>query len=404
MGIDKTEPMPKRREMVAHVAWVDNLRTFVIVLVVNMHACGTYSRIGGWYNISEGPEPSLPVKIAFAFWQAHLQSFFMGILFLIAGYFAHGSIQRRGPTGFIRERLVRLGLPTLFYMLALNPLIVFVINPNGNEQGPLAIAYWRYVVDGGFLGGSGPMWFTAALFLFSAAFTLWQVLRPRPEAVNSAKDGGAHGDGAPRRVPAAGLFWAWGLLLVAATFLVRTIQPIGTSILNMQLCFFPQYIIAFGAGIAAAEGDWLETLAQSTFARNAGWSGLVLGPVALASVLVGGGVLRGVDPAVFSGGWHWAALGYAGWEQLTGLAIGLGAMAFCAKKLNVMTPRLRWISDRSFGVYLFHPPILILFTLVLRYLVANSFFKVSLLTAAGLMGSYLVADLARRLPVLRKIV
>ena len=28
-------------------AWIDNLRTLVIVLVVNMHACVTYSHVGG---------------------------------------------------------------------------------------------------------------------------------------------------------------------------------------------------------------------------------------------------------------------------------------------------------------------------------------------------------------------
>jgi glucan biosynthesis protein C len=84
----------------------------MVVLVVNMHACVTYSHVGSWY-VNEAPDPPLPIKLAFLFWQGHLQSFFMAILFLVAGYFAHGSLERRGPAGFVRERLVRLGLPTL---------------------------------------------------------------------------------------------------------------------------------------------------------------------------------------------------------------------------------------------------------------------------------------------------
>src|SRR5258708_38511031 len=92
------------------VPWVDHLRTLVILLVVNMHACVTYSHVGSWYVLSE-QEPSLGAKIPFILWQGHLQSFFMGLLFFVAGYFAHSSLARRGPAAFVRERLFRLGLP-----------------------------------------------------------------------------------------------------------------------------------------------------------------------------------------------------------------------------------------------------------------------------------------------------
>ena len=152
-----------------------------------MHACVTYSHVGSWYTM-EGENPPLASKVPFVFWQGHLQSFFMGILFLLAGYFAHGSLERRGPAGFLRERLFRLGLPALLYMAALHPLIVFVLNPGGYDHGPLARAYLRYLVSGRFLGGSGPMWFAVALLAFSAVLAAWRVLRRPAPAV-----------GAPRR-------------------------------------------------------------------------------------------------------------------------------------------------------------------------------------------------------------
>lgn len=132
--------------------------------------------------------------------------------------------------------------------------------------------------------------------------------------------------------------------------------------------------------------------------------GLALGPVALASLLVAGGVLNGEGLGNFTGGWHLEALGLAAWEQLTGVALGLGALAFCSGKLDVATRLSRWLSERSFGVYLFHPPVLVLLTLALRPLDIDIFFKVSILTAAGLVGSLLVADAARRVPGLRAIV
>src|SRR5271165_1297115 len=165
----------------ARLAWVDQLRTLLIVLVVNMHACVTYSHVGSWY-VKEAPDPPPYIKVAFVFWQAHLQSFFMGVLFLVAGYFAHGSLGRRGTPGFVRERLMRLGLPTLLYMLVIGPLILLAINPNGNRQGSLPGAYVEYLVHGRFLGESGPMWFAAALLIFSVVLAEWRAVRPLPEA------------------------------------------------------------------------------------------------------------------------------------------------------------------------------------------------------------------------------
>jgi len=50
----------------------------------------------------------MPVKIAFALWQGHLQAFFMGLLFFLAGIFAHRSLSRRGARAFLAERSMRL--------------------------------------------------------------------------------------------------------------------------------------------------------------------------------------------------------------------------------------------------------------------------------------------------------
>lgn len=384
-------PVAEQPKVSGRLEWVDQLRTMVIVLVVNMHACVTYSHVGSWY-VTEQPEPPLVIKIAFLFWEGHLQSFFMGLLFFIAGYFAYGSLERKGPAGFFSERCFRLGLPTLLYMVILHPLIVFVINPWGSHYDSIGASYARFLYHFDFLGSSGPMWFAAALLLFSAALAALRSLRPSIASAAKAS-----------RPPGTGALWAWGFAAFAVTFLVRTVQPVGSSVSNMQLCYFPQYVLAFATGYLAARDGWLAVLARSRAAKVAGWMGLVLGPLALAGVLFAGGIIRRGNGDIFAGGWNLPALGYAAWEQFAGLGLGLGALAFCSGKLNQATRLSRWLSERSFGVYLFHPVILVLATLALRRIDANPFFKVSLLTGAGLVGSFLVADLARRIPGLRKI-
>jgi glucans biosynthesis protein C len=69
-----------------------------------------------------------------------------------------------------------------------------------------------------------------------------------------------------------------------------------------------------------------------------------------------------------------------------------------------MTGRVtRWLSERSFAVYLFHAPVLVALTPLIRPAAINPFVGATVLTVTGLIASFLVADLAKRLPGLRQI-
>src|SRR5215467_7518566 len=151
------------------LAFVDNLRWVMIVLVVSMHAAVTYSHVGSWYFM-EDPEPDIGTKALFATYQSFLQAFFMGLLFLIAGYFVPPAFERKGLGKFLRDRAVRLGIPTLIFMLVIHPTTVYWLLRNfaDHSRPSLLRAYGPYLSSGRFLSGSGPMWFTLALLLFSA--------------------------------------------------------------------------------------------------------------------------------------------------------------------------------------------------------------------------------------------
>jgi peptidoglycan/LPS O-acetylase OafA/YrhL len=368
--------------------WIDHLRTLVILLVVNMHACVTYSNIGSWY-VNSDRELSHADQIIFILWQGHLQSFFMGLLFFISGYFAFGSLSRRGPGAFVRERLFRLGAPTLFYMLVIQPFIIFGINAAHYDLPTFPSYYFRYIATGRFLGSSGPMWFALALLVFCLLLAARQMVRP---------EAGIPGVSASAALPSARTLWIFAIGLGVASFAVRLVQPLGTSVLNMQLCYFSQYIGAFIAGLGASRLGWLLGLARSTLAMRAGWCGLACGPVVLFAILALGSK-QGLAP--FRGGWHWQALALAMWEQLTGVALSLGLLALFSSRMNREGPWLRWLSDRSFGVYVLHAPVIIALYLLFRPLPWNPLALALLLTVTGLTATFLLADLARRTPGLR---
>jgi glucans biosynthesis protein C len=366
---------------------------------LNVHACVTYSHVGDWYVLS-AREPSLTEKLPFIVWEGHLQSFFMGLLFFVSGYFAYGSLGRRGPGSFARERLVRLGLPVLFYMLVVHPFILLGLNPWNFNFGPPIAFYLKYLRSGRFLSSSGPLWFAFALLIFCLIFAAWRALRPDRFANDSLATS------APRQLtetaPSPCALWLFALALAVFSFLVRIVQPIGSNILNMQLCFFAQYIAFFVVGLHAAKAGWLLALARSPQARRAGWLALVGGPILMLAILFVGSKGGGGIP-VFFGGWHWQAFAYAVWEQLAGVGLSLGLLALCSRRLDCDTSISRWLAGRSFAVYALHTPMLVGLFMLYRSLPQSLLMLPVLLTVTGIVVSYGVADLARRVPGLRAI-
>ena len=96
----------------------------IIVLVVAMHAAVTYSNFGSWYIMDPAPKDKLTLLL-FGLGQSSLQAWFMGFLFLLAGYFVPPSFDRKGAGKFIADRAYRLGIPSAVYILVVHPFIVY---------------------------------------------------------------------------------------------------------------------------------------------------------------------------------------------------------------------------------------------------------------------------------------
>jgi len=106
--------------------FIDNIRWLVISLVVVVHSAVTYSNMGRWYYY-EPVTLDVASTTFFGIFLSFTQAYFMGILFLIAGYFVPGSLDRKGLAQFLKDRAVRLGIPTLIYMLFLYPAIDYYL-------------------------------------------------------------------------------------------------------------------------------------------------------------------------------------------------------------------------------------------------------------------------------------
>ena len=76
------------------IAFIDNLRWSMILLVVSMHAADTYSPFGNWYYGDKAATGRM-AAMAFGTYQVFLQAFFMSLLFAVSGYFARREPRRR---------------------------------------------------------------------------------------------------------------------------------------------------------------------------------------------------------------------------------------------------------------------------------------------------------------------
>ena len=102
---------------------LDALRAVMTLLVVFHHTAITYGAIGGWFYKELSPGESIGSKLLLAFCTLN-QAYFMGLFFLLAGYFTPPAVAWHGALGFLKERLVRLGLPLLFFGLVLGPATI----------------------------------------------------------------------------------------------------------------------------------------------------------------------------------------------------------------------------------------------------------------------------------------
>lgn len=343
------------------LSYIDNLRWTMIFLVISMHAADTYSPLGSWYFTDRTPL-SHGSLIFFAAWQMYLQSFFMGLLFFVAGVFLPPSFDRKGPARFIKDRAFRLGLPVLFYMFVLGPVTEYYVAHSWTSTRPTSMAneWIKHIRNGEFLQENGPLWFCLALLTFSVTYA---ALRPRTR--NQATS-----------APDTKTLIAFAVLMGTVTFVVRSARA--PTVLNMQLRDFPQYILLFAAGIRASRGGWLTKLQASAAIR---WVCIVLplGFAAWFAILFGGGNLNQVAR------WSWQLAGLALWESFTCVAISLGLLVLFRERFNVQGRWSRFLSDNAFAVYVFHPPIVILGARALHGVDWPPVAKFATLTIAGIV-------------------
>jgi peptidoglycan/LPS O-acetylase OafA/YrhL len=372
--------------------FIDNLRWVMIILVVCMHAIGTYSNEGLWYYREPTPI-NRSEQVFLFFFDFFLKTFRMGVLFFLAGYFVPGTLARKGPRRFLKDRTYRLGWPTLFYIILLNPITGYLAAYHRTTGEPITTflrEFANYILHGVFLRGLGPLWYCAVLLFFSFVYAAWRILIPVKNSSGS------------RPFPRDMAIVAFSIIVALATFLARMLWPIGKLVYDMQLAYFPQYIAFFIAGTMAYRQGWLKVIPAAT-GKRWGLTALFGGPICLMALTILSGGFK-ADPAVFVGGWHWQSLALSILEAFTGFGISLGCITLFRDRFNRQGPFAAFLSANFFAVYVFHSTVLVAISRAMAGWHGEAIVKVAVATVLTVVVTYaLSGTVFRRIPVLKNI-
>jgi len=359
--------------------FVQWLRVFLIVLVVAHHAAAPYGPTGGAWPVDD-PASTDWLSPFFALNAAY----FMGFFFLIAGYFTAGSYDRKGGATYVRGRLIRLGIPLVFFIFVVfGPLVYLYTSP---PEGFLPFYLSTYI--GGGEMEMGHLWFVAQLLALGLLYALWRLLLS------------ARGRSDDRAFPAPGnraiLAYALALGLVGALVRTRYPQDAWVDILWLvpaEPAHLPQYVSMFVIGIIAGRGRWFSEIDPAIGKR---WFGVGTAAFVAAVVLwaLGERVPAVLDPQI-----TWGFI-----EAFVCVGMILGLTVFFRRYCAESSRWLDWLDGNVYGVYLIHWFVVVALQIAILAMPMPALAKFVLVTAIGLVISFSIVAALRQIPLVRRVV
>ena len=112
---------PMATKTISRLLFVDNWRLALIILMVVHHVAVIYGAGSPFYYM-EPPWQDPWAFLTLLIFVLINQSWFMGAFFLISGYFTPQSFDSKGAGSFLKDRLLRLGIPLVIFIFVLNPI------------------------------------------------------------------------------------------------------------------------------------------------------------------------------------------------------------------------------------------------------------------------------------------
>jgi len=374
--------------------FVDYLRAALVVLVILHHTAITYGGSGSFYYTE--PATDSAASGLLSLFTNFNQAWFLGAFFLLSAYFTPASFDRKGATQFLKDRLIRLGIPLLVFFFVINPLTIYLAFYHMTPaqlvaQGitpPMGLS-WTFISQA---VGTGPLWFVEMLLIFEFGYAFWRIARK-----SSAKGG------VPRPLPTYRKVAAFILVLATTSYLLWVVAPLNAQVLGFPSFFdVPQYLGLFVAGLAAARGDWLAKLPDSMAKRV--FIVALIGTAVLLPLAVIGTDVPSLGWGSVVGYGSLSSAFYAIWTSTFAVGMTMFAIAFFRRHLN--TPGRLWsfAAKNFYGAYILQATVIVMVSAFVLYQVQlESLLKFALAAIIIVPSTWALAFVVRKIPFFDRV-
>ncbi len=361
--------------------FLDNLRVFVVFLVVILHGSLIYMAYAPewWYVLN--PENS----IVFTMMVLVIDVPIMMVMFFLAGFFAYPSLARHGSHAFFTNKFIRIGIPWIFGVLLLAPPTAYMILYS--RQVPVSLFHFWTHEFWSTMFQQSVYWFLGILFVFFMAVALlhsfsrrFRSLKPTPVQ------------------PTWKIFLGFTAFMTAGFLTVNQFFPLDTWYTRTYILVFqplraPLYIGYFSLGMYAYHRGWFTQ--DGYMPRLIPWGILCLLsgylyltyrlhlPASAQTTLL----LQTGNAALFNT------------FCLSSLMAGIVLFKLIADSTG---PGWKSLSTSSYGIYYIHPLILYPLAYIFRPLPLPLFVKATVVITGGFALSWMFSTLVlKKMPLLR---
>src|ERR1700726_1207409 len=399
-------PAPRSVPIMPRVSWaLDNLRAFVILLVLSFHSVLAYLDF-----LPASPFPfddppylwrAFPVVdhqrwFGFDLFCAWQDVFLMSLFFFLSGLFVWPSLERKGARIFLHDRVLRLGVPFALVVALLMPLSNYPTYLQ-TAADPSFTAFWRHWIALPFWP-CGPMWFLWLLLV--GDFTAAALHRFAPGLGNLLIRLSSAAEAHPARY-FAGFIFAAVLAYVPLALAFTPSAWFQQGPFAFQLSRPLHYALYFLAGLGVGAGGVERGLLAADGPLVRRWSVWVF--AAVGSLLTWMG-LTGLTMAE-------GATSSLGLEILADLSFVFACFASCFAVLAVALrfisrrlPSLAGLRDGAYGMYLVHYPFVVWLQFALLGIALPAVIKAAVVLGGTLFLSWSTVAGLRRLPSVGQII
>ena len=380
------------------------LRTFLVVLVVAHHAALAYYPYIPAAATSLIPEPrwwqAFPVVdphkwMGWAVFVGFNDVFFMSLMFFLSGLFVPRSIERKGVGVFLRDRLLRLGLPFVVTAAVVGPLAYYPTYLMTPAHAGIAGFWQQWRALGSW--PAGPAWFIWVLLAFDIVAAALFAFAPKLMALLARMTS----DLSLRPI----LLFATIVAVSAITYIPMAIHFTAERWSTFGPFFFQTsriihylayFLIAIGVGASAMPRGFFAS--DGKLARR--WplwtNAMVLTYFALAATFVT--MISGVGKSL-----PWGLLLGILWV-LSCAASSFGFMSFFTRFVTRRRAVFDSLTDNAYGMYLIHYAFVSWLQYALLPASLSGFVKGVLVTFSAIFLSWGTTAVLRRIPAAARVI